>query len=186
MHKLPCSWLSLDAMDVTGTSELDVSHHIHKRRIDPSGHGFMPDNEGGVTKVEIGPSNKPGLLPAPSDGTPSCGSCYGAGLSPAEAAAADAVNATGAAAGGAPSAGAAGATGAPGEKPRPPRCCATCDDVRAAYRLRGWKMPDPLTVKQCHDEEHHEEVMQQKGEGCHIWGSLRVAKVAGSFHIAPG
>lgn len=190
-HKLPCSWLTLDAMDVGGTSELDVSHHVHKRRIDPSGHGFLPDDEGGVKKVEMGPANKPSLLP--NDGTASCGSCYGAGLGPTEippsAATAnattggDATRAAGAT--GAAGAGAAGA--ASGEtKPDPPRCCATCDDVRAAYRLRRWKLPDPLTIKQCHDEGHHEEVLQQRGEGCHVWGSLRVAKVAGSFHIAPG
>ena len=68
------------------------------------------------------------------------------------------------AANGGAAAGAAGA--ASGEtKPDPPRCCATCDDVRAAYRLRGWKLPDPLTIKQCHDEGHHEEVLQQRGEG---------------------
>lgn len=188
MHRLPCSWLSLDAMDVTGTSELDVSHHVHKRRIDPAGHGFMPDDQGGVTKVEIGPSNKPGLLPS-SDGTPSCGSCYGAGLGPSEVVATSAgdagANATDAAAGAASLTG-AGAAENLNKKPRPPRCCTTCDDVRNAYRLKGWKMPDPLKIKQCHDEEHPEEVMQQKGEGCHIWGSLRVAKVAGSFHVAPG
>ena len=180
-HKLPCSWLTLDAMDVSGTSELDVSHHIHKRRVDPSGHGFLPDDEGGVKRVEIGPSNKPSLLP--SDGTPGCGSCYGAGLGPNEVAPSAAANATTADAAG------AGATTGSTEsktKPDPPRCCATCDEVRAAYRLKGWKLPDPLTIKQCHDEGHHEEVIQQKGEGCHVWGSLRVAKVAGSFHIAPG
>ena len=191
MHKLPCSWLTLDAMDVAGTSELDVTHHIHKRRIDPSGHGFMPDDEGGVKKVEIGPANKPGLLPQ-HDGTPSCGSCYGAGLGPNEVPPSEAAAASAAAAaGGAAATGAAAALGAlasskENTKPDPPRCCATCDDVRAAYRLRGWKPPDPLTIKQCHDEGHREEVMQQRGEGCHIWGSLRVAKVAGSFHIAPG
>ena len=180
MHRLPCSWLTLDAMDVAGTSEIDVSHHIHKRRIDPSGHGFLPDDEGGVKKVAIGPANKPGLLPSSHDGTPSCGSCYGAGLGPNEVppseAAAAAANETADETGGALA----------NKKPDPPRCCATCDDVRNAYRLRGWKPPDPLGIKQCHDEEHREEVMQQKGEGCHIWGSLRVAKVAGSFHIAPG
>ena len=166
-------------MDISGSNELDVSHHVHKRRIDPTGHGFLPDEEG-VKKVEMGPVNKPGLLPS-SDGTASCGSCYGAGLGPNEVPPSVAVMA-------------ANVTTTEGDatnsskktKPDPPRCCSTCDDVRAAYRLRGWKPPDPLTIKQCHDEGHHEEVLQQRGEGCHLWGSLRVAKVAGSFHVAPG
>ena len=30
------------------------------------------------------------------------------------------------------------------------------------------------------------EITEQRGEGCHIWGTLLINKVAGNFHFAPG
>lgn len=77
--RIPCSLLSLDAMDVSGNHQLDVDHDIKKKKITPDGkvidgeekhdmtpnvngqplHGKLPDED--VTK-------KPGY----------CGSCYGA------------------------------------------------------------------------------------------------------------
>jgi len=132
----------------------------------------MPDEEG-VTKVLIGPANKPGMEAIPmSDGTAQCGSCYGAGATD------DSVKDPS-------SPPPVVINGADTSKPAP-RCCATCEDVREAYKLKGWMLPDPSTIKQCHDEKHREAVMQQRGEGCHLWGTLRVPKVAGSFHLAPG
>jgi hypothetical protein len=34
---LPCAWMSLDAMDVSGEIELDVEHDISKRRLSATG-----------------------------------------------------------------------------------------------------------------------------------------------------
>ena len=143
MHHLPCSWLSLDVMDVSGATELDVHHDVWTRRLDPEGNAFT----GAIDRRDVGPQHKVELLP--EDGTAECGSCYGA------------------------------------SDPDSP-CCNTCDDVREAYKAKHWSLPDPVTVKQCHDESHREELLAQTDEGCHLWGTLHVGRVAGNFHIAPG
>ena len=65
-------------------------------------------------------------------------------------------------------------------------CCHTCDDVREAYKAKAWSLPDPQTVKQCHDEDYYAALRDQAAEGCHLWGVLRVARVAGNFHVAVG
>ena len=65
-------------------------------------------------------------------------------------------------------------------------CCNTCDDVREAYKEKHWSLPDPATLKQCHSEAYHEELLTHVDEGCHLWGTLHVGRVAGNFHIAPG
>jgi hypothetical protein len=143
---LPCSWLSLDAMDISGEVELDVDHDVYKRRLDPGGKPFT----GETHKQAIGPKNKPAFsreeVLAHKEG---CGSCYGASANASH-------------------------------------CCATCDDVREAYKAKAWSLPDPQTVKQCHDEEYYASLRDQAAEGCHLWGVLRVARVAGNFHVAVG
>jgi len=65
-------------------------------------------------------------------------------------------------------------------------CCNSCAEVREAYKTKHWSLPDPQTIKQCHDETHHEALLDQVAEGCHVWGELAVGRVAGNFHIAPG
>ena len=96
---MPCEWISLDAMDISGDMHLDVvrfacfvhaavqvgfsgcefeygpaaqDHDVYKRRLDSSG---KPIDEG--QKHEVGPQNDPDLE-AKSNGS-YCGSCYGAG-----------------------------------------------------------------------------------------------------------
>ena len=34
---MPCAYLSVDAMDVTGAHQLDVAHNVMKRRLGPNG-----------------------------------------------------------------------------------------------------------------------------------------------------
>lgn len=58
--------------------------------------------------------------------------------------------------------------------------------VRAAYRRKGWGFTDPQQISQCAKEGYVEKLRAQEGEGCHMWGSLAVNKVAGNFHFAPG
>uniref|UniRef100_A0A663E215 Endoplasmic reticulum-Golgi intermediate compartment protein n=1 Tax=Aquila chrysaetos chrysaetos TaxID=223781 RepID=A0A663E215_AQUCH len=60
-----------------------------------------------------------------------------------------------------------------GEVPNCSECCNTCDDVREAYRRRGWAFKNPDSIEQC------------KREGF-MYGFLEVNKVAGNFHFAPG
>uniref|UniRef100_A0AAZ3PIS2 Endoplasmic reticulum-Golgi intermediate compartment protein n=1 Tax=Oncorhynchus tshawytscha TaxID=74940 RepID=A0AAZ3PIS2_ONCTS len=66
------------------------------------------------------------------------------------------------------------------------KCCNTCDDVREAYRRRGWAFKNPDTIEQCKREGFSQKMQEQKNEGCQIYGFLEVNKVAGNFHFAPG
>lgn len=49
--------------------------------------------------------------------------------------------------------------------------------MREAYRKRGWALLDMDKVEQCHREGFKEELEQQRGEGCHMWGTVHINKV---------
>ncbi|XP_026757403.2 endoplasmic reticulum-Golgi intermediate compartment protein 3 isoform X1 [Galleria mellonella] len=66
------------------------------------------------------------------------------------------------------------------------QCCNTCEDVKEAYRLRRWALPDLTTIEQCKDDESIEKTNSALKEGCQIYGYMEVNRVGGSFHIAPG
>ncbi|XP_029468222.1 endoplasmic reticulum-Golgi intermediate compartment protein 3 [Rhinatrema bivittatum] len=66
------------------------------------------------------------------------------------------------------------------------RCCNSCDDVREAYRRRGWAFKNPDSIEQCQREGFSQKMQEQKNEGCKVYGFLEVNKVAGNFHFAPG
>ncbi|KAF6149104.1 hypothetical protein GIB67_038887 [Kingdonia uniflora] len=65
-------------------------------------------------------------------------------------------------------------------------CCNTCEDVREAYRKKGWGISNPDLIDQCKREGFLQKVKEEEGEGCNIYGFLEVNKVAGNFHFAPG
>jgi len=67
------------------------------------------------------------------------------------------------------------------------RCCNTCEEVKEAYKKKGWT-PKVSEIQQCMSEKLSEEMIQQRdsSEGCNIAGFITVNKVAGNFHIAPG
>ncbi|CAB4378986.1 DUF1692-domain-containing protein [Rhizophagus irregularis] len=65
-------------------------------------------------------------------------------------------------------------------------CCNTCEEVREAYIKKGWSFGDTDSIEQCVKEGWKEKVSQQSKEGCNVAGSVRVNKVAGNFHLAPG
>ncbi|KAK7719885.1 ER-derived vesicles protein erv46 [Diaporthe eres] len=65
-------------------------------------------------------------------------------------------------------------------------CCQTCDEVREAYAQASWAFGRGENVEQCMREHYAERLDEQRHEGCRIEGSLRVNKVVGNFHIAPG
>eukprot|EP01100_Stratorugosa_tubuloviscum_P013055 TRINITY_DN6398_c2_g2_i1.p1 TRINITY_DN6398_c2_g2~~TRINITY_DN6398_c2_g2_i1.p1 ORF type:complete len:384 (+),score=174.04 TRINITY_DN6398_c2_g2_i1:100-1251(+) len=73
-----------------------------------------------------------------------------------------------------------------GAEEQPNQCCNTCDEVREAYRKKGWTITNFNTISQCIDEGWQEKFENQKNEGCRISGFLLVNKVAGNFHFAPG
>ena len=65
-------------------------------------------------------------------------------------------------------------------------CCNTCEQVREAYRKKGWAFSVLDDISQCSKEGFVDSVESQKGEGCNIEGWLEVPRVAGNFHFAPG
>jgi len=72
--RVPCYLLSLDVMDISGELQRDISHNIHKSRLDPQGKE-IPSTRSSQLKNQVDKVNeqrKPGY----------CGSCYG-GLAPA-------------------------------------------------------------------------------------------------------
>jgi hypothetical protein len=66
------------------------------------------------------------------------------------------------------------------------KCCNTCEDVKIAYRRKGWAMHDVDKVEQCKSESWVKTLTDHQDEGCRVYGYIEVAKVAGNFHIAPG
>lgn len=65
-------------------------------------------------------------------------------------------------------------------------CCETCNDVKDAYLRKGWSFNNPDGIEQCIKEGWTEKIRNQANEGCNVQGHLKVSKVAGNFHIAPG
>jgi hypothetical protein len=65
-------------------------------------------------------------------------------------------------------------------------CCNTCEEVREAYAAQSWAFGRGENVEQCEREHYGERLDLQRKEGCRIEGGIRVNKVVGNFHIAPG
>lgn len=65
-------------------------------------------------------------------------------------------------------------------------CCNTCSEVRDAYASVSWSFGKGDNVEQCTREHYSEHLDQQRKEGCRIEGGIRVNKVVGNFHLAPG
>ena len=65
-------------------------------------------------------------------------------------------------------------------------CCNTCAEVRDAYASVSWSFGRGENVEQCEREHYGEQLDAQRQEGCRIEGSIRVNKVVGNFHFAPG
>ncbi|GFO19068.1 endoplasmic reticulum-Golgi intermediate compartment protein 3 [Plakobranchus ocellatus] len=141
--KMACSYLALDAMDVSGESQIDIDAHLLKQRLDPDGKQISETPE----QHKIG-ETEVASTPPPLDPN-RCESCYGA------------------------------------EGPHH-QCCNTCEDVREAYRKKGWAVQNLNSIEQCKREGFAAKVEAQKNEGCKLFGYLEVNKVAGNFHIAPG
>ena len=57
------------------------------------------------------------------------------------------------------------------------RCCNTCDQVREAYRQKGWALKDTDEIEQCKREGFSEKIKAQQNEGCRMYGYLEVNKV---------
>mmetsp|Transcript_23393 Transcript_23393/g.55734 ORF Transcript_23393/g.55734 Transcript_23393/m.55734 type:complete len:388 (-) Transcript_23393:252-1415(-) len=148
-HRMPCSIISLDTMDISGEHHVDVTHEVYKQRLDERGRSVaeaerehdIHSNKSRVNDVLSGQAQEVAAV--------SCGSCYGAEENPGD-------------------------------------CCNTCDEVRDAYRKRGWAFLNMDHISQCKDEQFLVKLQEERHEGCRITGTLEVSKVAGNFHFAPG
>ena len=67
-----------------------------------------------------------------------------------------------------------------------PGCCNTCYEVREAYAAKSWSFGRGENVEQCQREHYSEHLDEQRKEGCRVEGGIRVNKVVGNFHFAPG
>ncbi|KAH6789972.1 Endoplasmic reticulum vesicle transporter protein [Perilla frutescens var. frutescens] len=144
---VPCTLLSLDAMDISGEQHHNIRHDIFKTRIDSHGNVINVRQDGiGAPKIEKPLQRHGGRL---EHNEKYCGSCFGAETSDDQ-------------------------------------CCNSCDEVREAYRKRGWGLTDPDIIDQCKREGFVQRVKEEEGEGCNIHGSLVVNKVAGNFHFSTG
>jgi hypothetical protein len=65
------------------------------------------------------------------------------------------------------------------------QCCNSCDSIRTAYKEKRWGFPDPSTFEQCRREAKARGAMLLEGEGCNLYGTMEVARVTGTLHIAP-
>ena len=58
--------------------------------------------------------------------------------------------------------------------------------MRDAYAQQSWAFNKGDNIEQCVREGYGERLEAQRREGCRIEGILRVNKVIGNFHVAPG
>lgn len=184
LHHMPCSWLTLDVMDVSGEAHLDVSHQMYKLRLSPDG---LPIGE--AIQHAVGEKRSEKDLHHNARVVGKGGNGGGGGD-----AAGDGNGARNATAGGSsdwdgdftvrPDGSRCGSCY--GAALSSSECCDTCDEVRAAYARRGWSSRDALQTPTCAHDGYLGEVRREEGEGCRLFGTVEVNKVAGNVHIAPG
>jgi len=160
--RISCDYLVLDAMDVSGEQHIDIEHNIFKRRLDLEGKPIQDPQKQAVIGVKK-------LTNTTSDD-----------IEKVKEPITEATTTT---------------TTTPacgscyGAETSERKCCATCNEVREAYRLKTWKF-DPRGVEQCQGLEGVPTLSQAEErafkEGCQIYGYLEVNRVGGSFHVAPG
>ncbi len=66
------------------------------------------------------------------------------------------------------------------------QCCETCEDVKVAYSIAGWRFK-PQDVAQCAREAYLDNLRSEFSDagGCQVYGDLQLARGSGHFHIAP-
>lgn len=65
-------------------------------------------------------------------------------------------------------------------------CCNDCDDLKRIFAEYGWLVEEAESKEQCQREISSAEKHSQHGEGCRLYGSIKVNRVAGNVHVALG
>ena len=65
-------------------------------------------------------------------------------------------------------------------------CCNTCAELTEAYASHGWSLENMDKHEQCNRDDNTVESKARVGEGCRLFGSMKVNRVAGNFHVALG
>ncbi|XP_067935391.1 endoplasmic reticulum-Golgi intermediate compartment protein 3-like isoform X2 [Watersipora subatra] len=147
--RIGCPLVSIDAMDVSGESQIDVISNLFKQRLHLNGSSIDAEAEKHDLEEHSSKSTAEKQVNETQLDTDRCESCYGA----------ENIN---------------------------QKCCNTCNDVREAYRVKGWAFVNAENIIQCKREGYSEKLKDSQNEGCRLFGFLLVSKVAGNFHIAPG
>jgi len=162
--RISCDYLVLDAMDVSGEQHIDIEHNIFKRKLDLDGKPIEDPQKQAVIGVQKVNSTSEGHEETGKDVLETTTKLTTTTTLPA-------------------------CGSCYGAETAERKCCATCDDVRQAYRFKTWKF-DPRGVEQCKGIEGVPSLTEAEErafkEGCQIYGYLEVNRVGGSFHIAPG
>ncbi|CAM9961099.1 unnamed protein product [Pylaiella littoralis] len=184
--RIPCALLSIDAEDSLGIPQENLRHDVTRTRLAQDGRPLDSGEKhalGNTLKEVIAEEEAKEEEKQPAD-APADGNKDGAGkdvdgdASKEDASKGDEeeeCNCYGA--------------GFEGE------CCRTCEDVRTAYRRKGWRL-DASAVPACADQTNQGSAGAKKGaldplpppddEGCRLAGSLEVSRTRGNFHFAPG
>jgi hypothetical protein len=157
-HAIPCAYLTLDAMDMAGELQLDLAHNVFKKRLkDGVPIGVVREELSRRAPADTASSS---AAPSPSGATSAQNSSSVPG----------AVSVPGAA-GGAVQCGSCY-----GAQTAAQQCCNTCEEVREAYRVRGWAFSNPEGIHQCVGEGFVKTLEEARGEGCQVYGYLLVNK----------
>ena len=164
LPNVPCSHVSIDAADPSGQSQslhLDKKHHVWKHRFKLSDNGKRTMLIGSKQKLELGST----LLQEEDLEETLLENIVEADERDLEAKKDECGSCYGA--------------GEEGE------CCDTCDDVKRAYKRKGWVLKDTDDISQCKNQRGLSSG-ETSDEGCNIHGVVALSTGGGNLHLAPG
>lgn len=164
LPKVSCSHVFIDASDPTGQSQslhLDTKHHVWKHRYKINPGTNRPMLIGSKEKLELGST----ML---SEETLE-EKIYKVVSKSQDSADSEDPDSCGSCYG----------AGEEGE------CCNTCDDVRRAYKRKGWVLRDTQEIKQC-KKEGIVSKREDADEGCNVHGVVALSSGGGTFENGEG
>jgi endoplasmic reticulum-Golgi intermediate compartment protein 3 len=159
LPRVPCSFIQVDASDPAGQSQslhLDTAHHLWKHRVKVDDQNWdRVTLIGAKAKLELGST----ML--------NDGHLQERLLTEVqEASEADEEE--------------CGSCYGAGEEDE---CCNTCEDVKRAYKRKGWLLTDYSEIKVC---KEYKQGYEEEDEGCNVHGVIALDSGGGNLHLAPG